>query len=93
MLVLEGSVPNEALSGDGHWTGFGVDARSGQPIPTTTWIDRLAARAGAVLALGTCAAYGGIPAMRGNPRRLAHRPRRHRHRYLRHLHRSLGRKK
>jgi hydrogenase small subunit len=67
VLVLEGSVPNEALSGDGHWTGFGVDARSGQPIPTTTWIDRLAARAGAVLALGTCAAYGGIPAMRGNP--------------------------
>src|SRR5581483_3667442 len=38
-----------------------------QPITTNTWIDRLAPRAAAVLALGTCAAYGGIPAMRGNP--------------------------
>ena len=40
---------------------------TGQPILTTTWIDRLAPRAAAVLALGTCAAYGGIPAMRNNP--------------------------
>ena len=67
VLVLEGSVPNERLSGEGHWTGFGVDPASGQPITATTWIDRLAPRAAAVLALGTCAAFGGIPAMRGNP--------------------------
>jgi hydrogenase small subunit len=67
VLVLEGSVPNEQISGEGHWSGLGVDPGSGQPIPTTLWIDRLAPRAGAVLALGTCAAYGGIPAMRGNP--------------------------
>jgi hydrogenase small subunit len=67
ILVLEGSVPNERLSGDGHWSGLGVDAGTGQPITVCTWIDRLAPRAAAVLALGTCAAYGGIPAMRGNP--------------------------
>jgi hydrogenase small subunit len=67
VLVLEGSVPNEQLSGDGHWAALGVDPESGDPIKTTTWIDRLAPRAAAVLALGTCAAYGGIPAMRGNP--------------------------
>jgi len=67
VLVLEGSVPNEQISGEGHWAGLGVDAESGQPITTTSWIDRLAPRAAAVLALGTCAAYGGIPAMRGNP--------------------------
>lgn len=67
LLVLEGSVPNEQINGDGHWSGLGVDPQSGQPIPTTTWIDRLVPRAAAVLALGTCAAYGGIPAMRGNP--------------------------
>ena len=67
VLVLEGSVPNEQINGDGHWAGFGVDPETGQPIPTCTWIDRLAPRAAAVLALGTCAAYGGIPAMRGNP--------------------------
>ncbi len=67
VLVLEGSVPNERLSGEGHWAGFGVDAKTGQPITTNTWIDRLAPKAAAVLALGTCAAYGGVPAMRGNP--------------------------
>jgi len=67
VLVLEGSVPNEQINGEGHWTGFGVDPDSGQPITATTWIDRLAPRAAAVLALGTCAAYGGIPAMKNNP--------------------------
>lgn len=67
VLVLEGSVPNECISGAGHWSGLGVDHESGQPIATTTWIDRLAPRAAAVLAIGTCAAYGGVPAMRGNP--------------------------
>jgi hydrogenase small subunit len=67
VLVLEGSVPNEAINGDGHWAAFGVDRATGQPIPTCTWIDRLAPRAAAVMALGTCAAYGGIPAMRNNP--------------------------
>ncbi|MFZ0041109.1 MAG: hydrogenase expression protein HypE [Solirubrobacteraceae bacterium] len=67
VFVLEGSVPNEQLSGEGHWAAFGVDRETGEPIPTTSWIDRLAPRAAAVLALGTCAAYGGIPAMRGNP--------------------------
>lgn len=67
LLVLEGAVPNERINGDGHWAAFGVDADSGQPILTTTWIDRLAPRASGVLAVGTCAAYGGVPAMRNNP--------------------------
>jgi hydrogenase small subunit len=67
VLVLEGSVPNEQTSGEGHWTGFGADSVTGQPITVCEWIDRLAPLAAAVLALGTCAAYGGIPAMRGNP--------------------------
>jgi hydrogenase small subunit len=67
VLVLEGAVPNEHINGDGHWAAFGVDPVTGQPIPTVDWIDRLTPRAAAVLALGTCAAYGGVPAMRGNP--------------------------
>jgi hydrogenase small subunit len=67
VLVLEGSVPNETISGEGHWSGFGVDPSSGQPISACDWIDRLIPSAAAVLAMGTCAAYGGIPAMRGNP--------------------------
>ena len=67
VLVVEGSVGNENLSGDGHWSGFGVDPEDGQPIPVGDWIDRLAPLAAAVLAVGTCASYGGIPAMRNNP--------------------------
>src|SRR5262249_12539664 len=38
-----------------------------QPILTCDWIRRLAPRARAVVAAGTCAAYGGIHAMSGNP--------------------------
>jgi hydrogenase small subunit len=67
VLVLEGSVPNEAINGEGHWAAFGCDPATGQPITTCTWIDRLAPKAAAVMAIGTCAAYGGIPAMRNNP--------------------------
>ena len=67
MLVLEGSVPNEDLSGEGHWSGFGVDPHTGQPISATAWLDRLAPKAAVMMAVGTCAAYGGVPAMRNNP--------------------------
>src|SRR3569623_272549 len=46
---------------------MGTDAKTGQPITVNEWIDRLAPRALAVVAAGTCAAYGGIHAMAGNP--------------------------
>jgi hydrogenase small subunit len=67
LLVVEGSIPNEMNKAEGCWAGFGTDRETGQPIPTCTWIDRLAPRAWAVIAAGTCAAYGGIHAMAGNP--------------------------
>jgi hydrogenase small subunit len=67
VLVVEGSIPNENLSGEGYWAAIGQDAMSGQPIKTTEWIDRLAPKALAVVAIGTCATYGGIHAMEGNP--------------------------
>ena len=67
ILVLEGALGNERLNGDGYWSGLGVNAETGQPVTTNEWIDRLAPKAAAVMAVGTCAAYGGIPAMRGNP--------------------------
>lgn len=67
VLVVEGSIPNEKLLDEGSWAALGVDHATGQPIPTTTWIERIAPHAAAVIAVGTCATYGGIPAMAGNP--------------------------
>jgi hydrogenase small subunit len=67
VLVIEGSIPNESIKQEGYWAAMGTDAATGQPIPTTQWIDRLAPKAWAVVACGTCATYGGIHAMAGNP--------------------------
>jgi hydrogenase small subunit len=67
ILVIEGSIPDERNKQEGYWAGFGTDPTTGQPIPTCDWIDRLAPQAWAVVAAGTCAAYGGIHAMEGNP--------------------------
>jgi hydrogenase small subunit len=67
VLVIEGSIPNEKIKTEGYWAALGVDKETGQPILTTTWVDRLAPHAFAVVAIGTCATYGGIPAMSGNP--------------------------
>ena len=66
VLIIEGSIGNEQINGEGHWTGFGVNPE-GQPITTNEWVDRLANKAAAVVAIGTCATYGGIPAMKNNP--------------------------
>jgi hydrogenase small subunit len=61
VLVMEGSIPNEAIKKEGYWAAFGNDPK------TSEWLDRLAPKALAVLAVGTCATYGGIHAMAGNP--------------------------
>ena len=67
ILVVEGSIPNEQINGEGYWTSMGNDPLTGQPITLNQWIDRLAPKAWAVVAVGTCATYGGIHAMAGNP--------------------------
>lgn len=67
ILVLEGSVPNEENKSEGYWASFGTNAETGQPITTCEWIDRLVPHAWAVMAVGTCATYGGIHGMEGNP--------------------------
>jgi hydrogenase small subunit len=66
VLVVEGAIGDERRSGEGHWTGFGVDPADGQPITVNEWIDRLAPKAAVVLAVGTCASYGGVSAMKDN---------------------------
>ena len=67
ILVIEGSIPDETNKAEGYWAAFGTDPATGQPITTCEWIDRLAPHAWAVVAAGTCATYGGIHAMEGNP--------------------------
>jgi len=67
VLVVEGSIPNEKIKKEGYWAAIGTDPATGQPITTCEWIDRLAPKATAVIAIGTCATYGGIHAMQGNP--------------------------
>jgi hydrogenase small subunit len=67
VLLVEGSIPNEKINGDGYWAALGEDPVTGQPITTNEWVDRLAPKAAAVVAVGTCATYGGIPAMKNNP--------------------------
>jgi hydrogenase small subunit len=67
IFVVEGSIPNEKNKEEGYWATFGTDATTGQPITTCDWIDQLAPKAWAVVAAGTCATYGGIHGMEGNP--------------------------
>lgn len=67
VLVVEGSIPNEKIKAEGYWAALGTDPKTGQPITTCEWIDRLSPKALAVVAIGTCATYGGIHAMEGNP--------------------------
>jgi hydrogenase small subunit len=67
ILVVEGSIPNEKNKEEGYWASLGTDDETGQPITTCEWIDRLSPNAWAVIAAGTCATYGGIHAMEGNP--------------------------
>lgn len=67
VLVLEGSVPNEKIKKEGYWAAMGTNPDTAQPITTNEWIDRLAPKATAIICAGTCATYGGVHAMEGNP--------------------------
>ena len=71
VVLYEGSVPDESIAGafGGYWSAMGVEERedgSPQPIPTARWLKELAPGAAAVIAVGTCATWGGIPAAAGN---------------------------
>ena len=53
ILVVEGSIPNEQNKEEGYWASLGTDPKTGQPITTCEWIDRLAPKALVVIACGT----------------------------------------
>ncbi len=63
LLVVEGAV---ATAENGRYCVLGED-EAGQPITMMTRVEKLARRAKAVIALGTCASFGGIPAAVPNP--------------------------
>lgn len=62
VLVVEGAIPTKA---DGHYGSIGEE--DGKPISMLKWVDFLGRNAMATLAVGTCAAYGGIPSASPNP--------------------------
>jgi hydrogenase small subunit len=60
-LVVEGAIP---VAADGKYCMVGeIDHKE---ITMVDMVKELGAKAGSVLAVGTCAAYGGIPAAQGN---------------------------
>ncbi|MGQ0743772.1 MAG: hydrogenase expression protein HypE [Acidimicrobiales bacterium] len=66
VITWEGSIMDESIAGDGYWMGLGEDPQTGRQITSLEWLDRLAPGAAAVVAIGTCATWGGIPAAKGN---------------------------
>ena len=62
VLIIEGAIPIK----DGGIYGT-LGEKDNKPIPMTTWVESLAKDALAILALGTCAAFGGIAAGKPNP--------------------------
>ena len=68
IIIWEGSIMDETVSGEhGYWMGLGEDPDDGRQITSLEWLDRMAPGAAAVIAVGTCACWGGIPAAQGNP--------------------------
>ncbi|KYH38822.1 MAG: Ni,Fe-hydrogenase I small subunit [Candidatus Bathyarchaeota archaeon B23] len=65
VLVVEGAVPDEGKAGEGYWCAIGEE--EGKPATFTERLRRLAEKAAAVVAAGTCASFGGIPHGRPNP--------------------------
>ncbi|MFW6150751.1 MAG: hydrogenase small subunit [Chloroflexota bacterium] len=62
ILIVEGAIPT-AHNGVYGTTG----ERNGEPVTMMARASELARRASVVVALGTCAAFGGIPAAHPNP--------------------------
>jgi hydrogenase small subunit len=71
VVICEGSIADETIAGafGGYWSAMGVEYLedgTAKPIPTAHWVRDLAKGAAAVIAVGTCATWGGIPAAAGN---------------------------
>ncbi len=73
VVILEGSIADEVIAhaDGGYWSAVGEEpwGPNGEmrSVSSTEWIARLAPNAAAMIAIGTCATWGGIPAAAGNP--------------------------
>jgi hydrogenase small subunit len=65
ILVVEGSLFDESHAGGGYFSRLGEDSTDG--IAYREWLRRLAPGAEAVVAVGSCASWGGVFAARGSP--------------------------
>jgi hydrogenase small subunit len=61
LLLVEGSIPVKLQSASI------IGEKEGKPMTALDWIKQLAPAAKAVLSIGTCSAFGGIPAAQPNP--------------------------
>jgi hydrogenase small subunit len=69
VVVYEGSCANEDKIDSGYYSAIGeeIDAQGAHvQVPSAIWLRRLAPKAAAVIAIGTCATWGGIPAAVNN---------------------------
>ncbi len=72
VVIYEGSIADERIAAEtkGYFSAMGDKVMEGEdrtPFPTAARLAAMAPRAAAVIAIGTCATWGGIPAAAGNP--------------------------
>ncbi len=75
VCVYEGSIADERIAAEtgGYFSAMGLSAiggengEAGSPMPTADRMAQMASGAAAVIAIGTCATWGNIPAAAGNP--------------------------
>ncbi len=71
VVIYEGSIGDERLAAQfgGYWSAMGDQVIEGgdRPFPTSERLASMASNAAAVIAIGTCATWGGVPSAIGNP--------------------------
>lgn len=64
VLIVEGAMFDQSLAGEGSFSRLG--RRAGVAVPPEDWVTDLARAAEVVVAIGTCATWGGVPAAAGS---------------------------